>query len=380
MRAVAHVKCGSRIVPCRRGPVSWMMMRLSVRFSATFLAVAALVVFAGVRAQAQSTAAQTAGNGTYIAVDPLANVRYDNRYDLSVGFAYDHMKAGPTLLQGSNLGGLDVTGSYWLTKHWAIEATGRGYLGTSGAGVNTLGIQGPFVAQYIFAGGPEWLGPHNKHGAPDMRDTTGSIAANFICGRSRRTAVPPLTRDRAKPAVPFGGHYRIIDITLSNCINSGLRRVYILTQYKALAQPAHPRRLDGHCGAGAGRVLRADAAHAAHRRQLVHGHGGRGVPEHLLDRQRAAQARDHSGRRPHLQDGLQPHAGLPQGDQRRDDAGHAAHCTRRGVAVRRGGGRADGEKFSASRRSRRRPVSARRSTPTRWTRRWAFTSSTPKRC
>jgi glucose-1-phosphate adenylyltransferase len=45
----------------------------------------------------------------------------------------------------------------------------------------------------------------------------------------------PLTRDRAKPAVTFGGIYRIIDVTLSNCVNSGLRRVYILTQYKALS-------------------------------------------------------------------------------------------------------------------------------------------------
>jgi glucose-1-phosphate adenylyltransferase len=51
----------------------------------------------------------------------------------------------------------------------------------------------------------------------------------------------PLTRDRAKPAVPFGGHYRIIDITLSNCINSGLRRVFILTQYKALSLNRHIR-------------------------------------------------------------------------------------------------------------------------------------------
>ena len=51
----------------------------------------------------------------------------------------------------------------------------------------------------------------------------------------------PLTRDRAKPAVPFGGQYRIIDITLSNCINSGLHRVYILTQYKALSLNRHIR-------------------------------------------------------------------------------------------------------------------------------------------
>jgi len=51
----------------------------------------------------------------------------------------------------------------------------------------------------------------------------------------------PLTRDRAKPAVTFGGIYRIIDVTLSNCLNSGLRRVYILTQYKALSLNRHIR-------------------------------------------------------------------------------------------------------------------------------------------
>ena len=45
----------------------------------------------------------------------------------------------------------------------------------------------------------------------------------------------PLTRDRSKPAVPFGGLYRIIDFTLSNCINSGLRQIYVLTQYKSFS-------------------------------------------------------------------------------------------------------------------------------------------------
>ena len=44
----------------------------------------------------------------------------------------------------------------------------------------------------------------------------------------------PLTRDRAKPAVYFGGPYRIIDFVLSNCINSGLRRVFLATQYLSL--------------------------------------------------------------------------------------------------------------------------------------------------
>ncbi len=52
----------------------------------------------------------------------------------------------------------------------------------------------------------------------------------------------PLTKDCAKPAVPFAGAYRIIDITLSNCINSGLRQIYILTQHKALTLNRHIRQ------------------------------------------------------------------------------------------------------------------------------------------
>jgi glucose-1-phosphate adenylyltransferase len=51
----------------------------------------------------------------------------------------------------------------------------------------------------------------------------------------------PLTRERAKPAVHFGGPYRIIDFVLSNCINSGLRRVLIATQYKSLSLNRHIR-------------------------------------------------------------------------------------------------------------------------------------------
>jgi len=51
----------------------------------------------------------------------------------------------------------------------------------------------------------------------------------------------PLTKDTAKPAVPFGGAYRIVDFTLSNCINSGLRRILILTQYKSLELTRHIR-------------------------------------------------------------------------------------------------------------------------------------------
>jgi glucose-1-phosphate adenylyltransferase len=53
----------------------------------------------------------------------------------------------------------------------------------------------------------------------------------------------PLTAERAKPAVPFGGRYRIIDFTLSNCLHSGLRRILVLTQYKSHSLQKH--LLDG---------------------------------------------------------------------------------------------------------------------------------------
>ncbi len=81
----------------------------------------------------------------------------------------------------------------------------------------------------------------------ELRDTLTLILAGGAGSRLK-----PLTTARAKPAVPFGGAYRIIDFTLSNCINSGLRRIYVLTQYQARSLDEHirfgwnflPRRLE----------------------------------------------------------------------------------------------------------------------------------------
>jgi len=63
----------------------------------------------------------------------------------------------------------------------------------------------------------------------------------FIMAGGKGERLFPLTRDRTKPAVPFGGIYRIIDFTLSNCINSGLRKIYLLTQYKSASLQRHIR-------------------------------------------------------------------------------------------------------------------------------------------
>jgi glucose-1-phosphate adenylyltransferase len=67
-----------------------------------------------------------------------------------------------------------------------------------------------------------------------MNDTLAVILAG-----GKGTRLEPLTRDRAKPAVPFGGSYRIIDFVLSNCLNSGMRKLLVLTQYKATSLDRH---------------------------------------------------------------------------------------------------------------------------------------------
>jgi hypothetical protein len=180
-------------------------MRISVRISAA-LATVAVLALSGPRALAQSTASPTAGNGTYIASDPLAGVRYDNRYDVSLGMAYRHIKAGPNVLQGANLGGLDLSASYWVSKHWAVEGSGRYYLGSSGVGEpNTENIVGPFVSEQVFVAGPEWLGPHNKHGALIAHAMFGG--AHFASHLDTLTAQQAaFYNNQTAPAAIIGGH------------------------------------------------------------------------------------------------------------------------------------------------------------------------------
>lgn len=190
-----------------------------MRFPASFiasLAAAALAVCAaaGVSGQESSSQTQVPPTATqqappvYIAIDPLAGVRYNNRWDVSVEMAYDHIKAGPTLLQGANLGGLNVSGSYYLARRWRLEGTLRPYVGTSGAAPNPYSINGPFVAQYVFAAGPEWLGPHNKHGALLAHILVGGAYGDFEHDlRSHSPATVGFYNNQVAFAAIMGGHF-----------------------------------------------------------------------------------------------------------------------------------------------------------------------------
>jgi len=66
-----------------------------------------------------------------------------------------------------------------------------------------------------------------------------SNVLSVIMGGGQGTRLFPLTKERAKPAVPLAGKYRLVDIPISNCINSDLRRIYLLTQFNSASLHRH---------------------------------------------------------------------------------------------------------------------------------------------
>lgn len=223
-----------RFVRPRRGPVILKTMRFPASFTVS-LAAAALAVCAGLSASAQESSSQTQAapatttprpSPAYVTIDPLAGVRYDNRWDVSAEFAYRHIKAGPNLLQGANLGGITVSGSYHLAGRWRLEGTFRPSLGTSGAAPNTVLnsqgqpdiIKGPFIAEYAFAAGPEWVGPHNKHGALVAHVLVGGAYGDFehdlgayhtVGGNPAGAETVGFYNTQISPTVIMGGHFDV---------------------------------------------------------------------------------------------------------------------------------------------------------------------------
>jgi hypothetical protein len=154
---------------------------------------------------------------------------------------YRHIKAGPNLLQGANLGGIDLTGSYYLARRWRLEATGRGSLGTSGAAPNPYEINGPFIMDYIFAGGVDWIGPHNKHGAISAHVLGGGAWGIFEQNlRGHGPESVGFYNDQIAPAGIIGGHFDL---------NRSARWVFRVTPdaimtYYGINYPPNTRQFD----------------------------------------------------------------------------------------------------------------------------------------
>lgn len=138
----------------------------------------------------------------------------------------------------------------------------------------------------------------------DLQRTTLAI----VLAGGRGTRLGPLTNKRVKPAVHFGGKYRIIDFALSNCLNSGIRRIAVVTQYKAHSLLRHLQRGWGFLRGEFGEFIDLWPA-----QQRVEGaHWYRGTADavfqprhHPLD---PAEVRGGASGRPYLQDGLHAHA------------------------------------------------------------------------
>ncbi len=210
---------------------------------------------------------------------------------------------------------------------------------------------------------------------PNRIDMQEVLAVILAGGKGSR--LEPLTRDRAKPAVPFGGVYRIIDFTLSNCLNSNIRKNLVLTQYKA-------RSLDRHINVGWQGYLSRELGEfidIVPPQQRIDEHWYQGTADavyqniYTIEKERPTYvvilAGDHIYKMDYMklvERHLETRADLTIGALRATLPG--------GHAVRRDGGRRQLPPGRASRkslpgRSRSRTI---RSTPCR---RWAFTFSTP---
>ena len=139
------------------------------------------------------------------------------------------------------------------------------------------------------------LAPAVDRRVPDLRrrthdverDRTRADVITVILGGGRGNRLDPLTRQRAKPAVPIAGKYRLIDIPISNGIHSGMERMFVLTQFNSVSlAPAHRAHVQVRPVLARLRADPGGAADAA-RRGVVPGDGRRG----------AAEPRDHPASR-----------------------------------------------------------------------------------
>ena len=106
-----------------------------------------------------------------------------------------------------------------------------------------------------------------------MRDVVG-----FILGGGQGSRLFPLTQFHSKPAVPIGGKYRLIDIPISNCIHSGINRIFVLTQLNSASLHRHISTTYRFDSFSDGFVEIMAAEQDPRQRRLVPGHSRRGPP------------------------------------------------------------------------------------------------------
>ena len=144
---------------------------------------------------------------------------------------------------------------------------------------------------------------------------------SVIMGGGAGTRLFPLTKERAKPAVPLAGKYRLVDIPISNCINSDLRRIYLLTQFNSASLHRHISQSYKFDHFSGGFVETAGSRADLFRHVLVSGHGRRRAQEPGAPAQPRLRLRADSERRPAVPDGLPLHHRAAHRERRRRDRG-----------------------------------------------------------
>ena len=144
--------------------------------------------------------------------DTLAGTDYNNRYELYAGLAYSHFNAGPSLLQGSNLGGIDLQGARFFSPRFAVAADVRGYFGTSGVVPNIYNIRGPFVSESMFMAGPEYRWVANERASVTLHALFGGAYGDFTSGLGKtqpgHVRQRHRRRGRPEPLAPPGLPHR----------------------------------------------------------------------------------------------------------------------------------------------------------------------------
>ena len=117
--------------------------------------------------------------------DTLKPVDYRNKYEVYGGLGSSHFNAGPALIPGANLGGLDIQGTMWLRPRIGATANVRGYYGTTGVVPNAYNIHGPFIMEHQFMAGPTFRGGRRMN-------TPRWISTRWWVARTARSILPSI--------------------------------------------------------------------------------------------------------------------------------------------------------------------------------------------
>jgi hypothetical protein len=117
-------------------------------------------------------------------IGPAAPVTYDNRYELYGGLNYMNFETGQNLPKRMNLGGAEISGTYWLTPKWGVTADYRGEAGTTQVYPNAevYGIHRPLVYMNMGLFGAQYRGPKNQHAAVNYHAYGGVASGVFDAG------------------------------------------------------------------------------------------------------------------------------------------------------------------------------------------------------